>query len=66
MGFFLMKIDISLIFAETILRKKMYKTKNVYLDEVYNFYFEHFSKYCVLTEINAKNRFKNQFFMVSQ
>ena len=30
-------------------------TKNVYLDEVYKLYLEHFAKFCIQVKINAKN-----------
>ena len=33
----------------------MFPTKDVYLDEVYNFCLKHFAKFCVLPEINTKN-----------
>ena len=33
----------------------MHLTKNIYLDEVYKLYSEHFTKFCILAEINTKN-----------
>ena len=36
-------------------QKKMLETKNVYLDNIYNFCLEHFIKFCILAEINSKN-----------
>ena len=33
----------------------MIKTKNVYLDNIYNFCLEHLKKFCILAEIKSKN-----------
>ena len=33
----------------------MHVTKNMYLDKVYKLYVEHFTKFCILVEINANN-----------
>ena len=33
----------------------MHLIKNVYFDEVYKLYFEHFAKFCILVEINTNN-----------
>ena len=42
----------------------MSETKNMYLDEVYKLYTEHFAKFCILAEINAKNHDFYGVFMV--
>ena len=44
----------------------MHITKNMYLDEVYKLYWEHFAKCCILAdnEINAKNHHFHGVFMV--
>ena len=43
-------------------QKKRFKTKNVYLDEVYNFFKKYFAKFCELAEINAKKHDFDSFF----
>ena len=45
--------------------KKMLLTKNVYFDEIYNFYLKDFFQFFILAEINAKNHDFYGFFMIS-
>ena len=42
----------------------MHVTKNMYLDEVYKLYLEHFAKFCILAKINATNHDFHGIFMV--
>ena len=43
-------------FSETISAiQKMYKGENMYFEELYKIYLEHFAKFCILAEINDKN-----------
>ena len=65
-GFLKMKIDISLIFSEIMIRrKKNFTTKNVYFDIIYNFYLKDFFIFCILAEINSKNHDFYGFLMIS-
>ena len=45
--------------------KKMLATRNMYFDEIYNFYWKHFFQFFILAEINAKNHDFYGFLMIS-